>query len=44
MPVDFLRGHAESEPEKPAVVCGDEALDFATLNRRASRVAKEPGA
>jgi fatty-acyl-CoA synthase/long-chain acyl-CoA synthetase len=39
MPVDFLRGHAESEPEKPAVVCGDEVLDFATLNRRASRVA-----
>ena len=39
MPVDFLRDHAESQPDKPAVVCGDEAVDFATLNRRASRVA-----
>ena len=39
MQVDFLRDHAESQPDKPAVVCGDEAVDFATLNRRASRVA-----
>jgi acyl-CoA synthetase (AMP-forming)/AMP-acid ligase II len=39
MAVDFLRSHAESQPDKPAVICGDETLDFATLNRRASRVA-----
>jgi fatty-acyl-CoA synthase/long-chain acyl-CoA synthetase len=37
--MDFLRSHAESQPEKAAVICGDEVLDFATLNRRASRVA-----
>src|SRR5207302_1375862 len=36
---DFLASHAESLPDKPAVVCGDEVLDFASLNRRASRVA-----
>jgi acyl-CoA synthetase (AMP-forming)/AMP-acid ligase II len=39
MATDFLRSHAESHPRKPAVVCGDDVLDFATLNRRASRVA-----
>jgi acyl-CoA synthetase (AMP-forming)/AMP-acid ligase II len=37
--MDFLRSHAESHPDKPAVICGDNSLDFATLNRRASRVA-----
>ena len=37
--MDFLKSHAESRPDKPAVICVDEALDFATLNRRASRVA-----
>src|SRR5919204_3774392 len=37
--MDFLRSHAESQPDKPAVICGDEVLDFATLNRRASRAA-----
>ena len=39
MEFDFLASHAESLPDKPAVVCGDEVLDFASLNRRASRVA-----
>src|SRR5919108_6360686 len=37
--MDFLRSHAESQPEKAAVVCGEQVLDFATLNRRASRAA-----
>ena len=37
--MDFLRSHAESQPDKPAVVCGEQVLDFATLNRRASRAA-----
>jgi fatty-acyl-CoA synthase/long-chain acyl-CoA synthetase len=37
--VDFLASHAESLPDKPAVICGDRVLDFATLNKRASRVA-----
>ena len=39
MDFDFLASHAGSLPDKPAVICGDEVLDFATLNRRASRVA-----
>jgi acyl-CoA synthetase (AMP-forming)/AMP-acid ligase II len=41
--VDFLRSHAESQPSKPAVICGQEVLDFATLNIRASRVASAVG-
>ena len=36
---DFLANHAESTPTKPAVILGDQALDFATLNRRANRAA-----
>ena len=36
---DFLANHAESIPDKPAFILGDRMLDFATLNRRASRVA-----
>ena len=36
---DFLATHAESNPHKPAVILGDRALDFATLNRRANRAA-----
>ena len=31
--------HAESQPDKPAFILGDRDLDYATLNRRASRVA-----
>jgi len=37
--LDFLAGHAESLPDKPAVICGEEVLDFASLDKRASRVA-----
>ena len=36
---DFLAGHAESTPTKSAVILGDQALDFAALNRRANRAA-----
>lgn len=36
---DFLASHAESTPDKPAVILGDRVLDFATLNQRANRVA-----
>jgi fatty-acyl-CoA synthase len=36
---DFLASHAEAAPTKPAVILGDHALDFATLNRRANRAA-----
>ncbi|MGH7761574.1 MAG: AMP-binding protein [Candidatus Dormibacteraceae bacterium] len=36
---DFLATHAESVPTKPAVILGDQTLDFATLNRRANRAA-----
>jgi fatty-acyl-CoA synthase/long-chain acyl-CoA synthetase len=36
---DFLASHAESIPNKVAIVCGDHAVDFATLNHRADRVA-----
>ena len=39
MDLDFLSRHAEALPDKPAVICGDRVLDFASLNRRASRVA-----
>jgi len=37
--VDYLASHAESIPSKPALICGDAVLDFATLHRRANRVA-----
>src|SRR3989440_12443232 len=37
--LDFLAGHAGALAAKPAVICGDRVLDFATLNRHASRVA-----
>jgi acyl-CoA synthetase (AMP-forming)/AMP-acid ligase II len=36
---DFLASHAESLPDKPAVILGDTTLDFAALNRRANRAA-----
>ena len=38
MDFDFLATHAETVPDKAAVICGERSLDFATLNRRASRV------
>jgi acyl-CoA synthetase (AMP-forming)/AMP-acid ligase II len=40
---DFLASHAESTPDKPAVILGDRVLDFATLNERATRVANAYG-
>ena len=39
MDFDFLASHAETQPDKPAVVCREQSLDYATLNKRASRVA-----
>jgi len=40
MELDFLASHAESLPDKPAVICGGEVLGFAALSKRASRVAR----
>ena len=37
--MDFLASHAETLADKPAVVCGERTLDYATLSRRAGRVA-----
>jgi acyl-CoA synthetase (AMP-forming)/AMP-acid ligase II len=37
--LDFLAMHAESLPDKPAVILGDRVIDFATLNRRANQAA-----
>jgi len=37
--VDFLALHAGLNPEKPAIVLGDTAIDFATLNRHANQAA-----
>ncbi|HET7419821.1 MAG TPA: AMP-binding protein [Candidatus Dormibacteraeota bacterium] len=39
MDFDYLANHAESIPDKPALILGDRIMDFATLHRRASRVA-----
>jgi long-chain acyl-CoA synthetase len=36
--IDFLAGHAETMPDKPAVVLGERTLPFAELNQRANRV------
>src|SRR6266700_1682423 len=36
---DILAGHAATKPAKPAVVFQGRTLDFASLNRRANRVA-----
>ena len=37
---DFLAGHAESTPDKPAVILGERVLTFAQLDQRANRVAR----
>jgi len=37
---DFLASHAESAPDKPAVILGERALSFAQLDKRANRVAR----
>ena len=39
MDLDFLARHGETIPDKPAAICGDRVVDFATLNSRASQVA-----
>ena len=39
MAFDYLANHAESTPDKPALILGDRVLDFATLHRNASRMA-----
>ena len=39
MGLDFLADHAGALADKPAVICGDRVLDFATLSSQASRVA-----
>jgi fatty-acyl-CoA synthase/long-chain acyl-CoA synthetase len=36
---DFLASHAQSIPDKIAIICRDQSMDFATLNRRADQVA-----
>jgi acyl-CoA synthetase (AMP-forming)/AMP-acid ligase II len=37
--LDFLASHAQSMPDKPAVILGDRTLTFAALDKRATRVA-----
>ena len=37
--IDFLAVHAEGSPNKPALILGDEVVDFASLNRRANKAA-----
>jgi acyl-CoA synthetase (AMP-forming)/AMP-acid ligase II len=37
--IDFLEVHAEGSPSKPALILGNEVVDFATLNRRANKAA-----
>src|SRR6267143_3901935 len=37
--IDFLARHAEASPRKVALLSGDAAIDFETLNRRANRAA-----
>jgi acyl-CoA synthetase (AMP-forming)/AMP-acid ligase II len=39
MDFDYLANHADSTPHKPALILGDRVLDFATLHRKANRVA-----
>ena len=35
----YLDMHAAARPDKPALICGDHALTYAELNKRANRVA-----
>ena len=37
--IDFLKVHAEATPNKPALILGDDVVDFSTLNRRANKAA-----
>jgi acyl-CoA synthetase (AMP-forming)/AMP-acid ligase II len=36
---DFLARHAEAKPRHPALILGEHAVDFATLNHRANKAA-----
>lgn len=35
--IDFLKLHAEGNPNKPAIVLGDHVVDYLTLNSRANK-------
>jgi acyl-CoA synthetase (AMP-forming)/AMP-acid ligase II len=37
--IDFLKVHAEGTPTKPALILGDNIVNFSMLNRRANKVA-----
>ena len=37
--IDFLARHAEATPRRPALMCGRQVIDFATLNHRANKAA-----
>ncbi len=37
--IDFLKVHAEGTPNKPALILGDDVVDFSTLNRHANKAA-----
>jgi acyl-CoA synthetase (AMP-forming)/AMP-acid ligase II len=37
--IDFLKVHAEATPNKPALILGDDVVDFSTLNTRANKAA-----
>jgi len=37
--IDFLEVHAEGSPNKPALILGNDIVDFATLHRRANKAA-----
>src|ERR1700674_4606410 len=37
--IDFLARHAEFSPNRPALIFGGHAMDFATLNHRADKAA-----
>jgi fatty-acyl-CoA synthase/long-chain acyl-CoA synthetase len=37
--IDFLKVHAEATPNKPALILGDDIVDFSALNRRANKAA-----
>jgi fatty-acyl-CoA synthase/long-chain acyl-CoA synthetase len=37
--IDFLKVHAEATPIKPALILGDDIVDFSALNKRADKAA-----
>ena len=36
---DLIRGHAEERPDKPAMICEDRSISYATLDAMLDRVA-----